>query len=344
MPGDAGGAATRWAILGTGNIAHDMVTALAYVEGAVVVAVGSRTLERAKAFVEENGLSEAKAYGSYAELAACDCDAVYIGSPHGYHHEHALMCIKEGKNVLCEKALTLNARQAREVVEAAKEKGTFFMEAMWTRFLPAVLAIQAELPSIGDVKVVAATFGFKADPSVTRLSTKELGGGALLDIGVYLVNWAGIAFSDKTAEVLSATGSLLPSGVDETVAMTLRYGEGLAHLVCSLAADMPNDLDIIGTEGRIRVHSPFWTPTDFTITRGGKEERRSFPYAETKAGHRFNFVNSVGLQYEARHVQECFAKGLKESHVMPLARSLQVMDLLDDLRARLGVCYDCDKQ
>jgi len=186
---------TRWGILSTGRIAHDFVTALRYAPGARVAAVSSRSVESAQSFIDENKLTGAVAYGSPEELAGSELvDIIYVASPHSHHYQHMKTCLEHGKNVLCEKAFTLTAAQTREVIELARAKGVFLMEAMWTRYLPAIRAlVETHLPRIGDVTMVQADFGF-VDPGVQRLSDPHLGGGALLDIGVYSLTFPALAY------------------------------------------------------------------------------------------------------------------------------------------------------
>lgn len=339
---------TRWAILGTGRIAHDFTTALDHIDDAKAVACASRSKARSEEYARAHGIEHA--FGSYEEMLAQKdlFDVVYIGSPHGQHHHHLMMCIEAGANVLCEKAFTLNARQAKEVVSAARAKGVFVMEAMWTRFLPCTKAIQAILENeeLGEIVTVQGTFGF-INPGAERLSVKALGGGALLDIGVYLLTWAGIANKDAPAELECAIGNLLSTGADEQAQIVLRFSEhSTASLFCSLRAHQPNTFDIIGTRGIVHIHKPFWTPTKYTVTKVGEEPQTfEVPHVkEVNAAHKYNFDNSEGLHHEAAHVGECLAKGLKESPVMPLDLTVQYMELMDRIRERLGVVYDCDAE
>lgn len=337
----------RWGILGTGKIAHDFVTAVGHVEDIQVVACGSRSLERSTQFAEAHNI--ATPYGSYEELLMHDCDVIYVASPHGLHFQHMMQCIEAGRNVLCEKAFTLNAAQAKKVCDAAKQKKVFVMEAMWTRFLPCILALQQLLASnaIGEVVTAQGTFGF-VDPGAARLSVRALGGGALLDIGIYLLTLAGIAYGDKEPEVVSAIGNLYDSGTgaDEQVQMVLRYGQhSTASLFCSLRAHLPNEFHIVGTQGRIHIHAPFWTPTSFTVVKEGvADEKHEFQPVPLAPGETYNFLNSVNLRFEAMHVEECLRGGLPESPVMPLSKTVQYMALLDEMRRRVGVVYDCDNE
>ena len=255
---------------------------------------------------------------------------MYVASPHPMHKDDALLCLRHGKAVLCEKPFTINAAQAEEVIGVARQNNVFLMEAMWTRFLPAVQKVREFVRegAVGDVQIVQADFGFRAgfDPK-SRLFDPALGGGALLDVGVYCVSFASMLLG--TPEHVVGTATLGKTGVDETAGVLLRYGSGaVAALSTTILANTPGEATIIGTAGRIKVHAPFWVPSVLTLSRDGQsEEALTLP-----------FVGN-GYNYQADEVARCVAQGLTESPQMPLGETLDIMKTMDTLRAQWGVRY-----
>jgi dihydrodiol dehydrogenase / D-xylose 1-dehydrogenase (NADP) len=283
-----------------------------------------------------------KAYGSYEDLAKDpDIDAVYVGTVHTTHVNVASLMINSGKAVLCEKPMGVNLKEVCELTSLAREKNVFLMEAVWSRFFPAWIELENQIKSgaIGDIKMVMANFGFRLgeDPP-ERLVQKELAGGAILDIGIYVINMASYVFPGLKIEKIIAGGSLLETGVDEQAGITIVYSDGkLANLCISIGAELPREAFIVGTKGTIKVPFPFWCPTSLeTPTRGLLE----FPLP--KSDVEFNFVNSVGLSYEAEEVRKCLQSGKKESSRMPLAESERVMEIMDEVRRQLGVVFPQD--
>lgn len=323
---------TRWGILGLGKIAGKFAADLARVEGAQLVAVASRSQERAEEFGTRFGARYR--FGSYDQLANCpDVDVVYVASPHSEHHAHTLLCLNAGKAVLCEKAFAFNARQAADMVETARNRGIFLMEAIWTRFLPVTLkALEVvQAGAIGEVVHVAADFGFVAPPDPKgRLLNPELAGGSLLDIGLYPL-FISTLFLGKPTD-LRATGTLAETGVDLSCAMALRFENGAtASLASTLAARTDTTCTIYGTRGKVFIHPRFHESYGLTVFRDGQEPE----IIETGR-------EGEGYCYEARHVQNCLQQGLTESPLLPLAFSLQQMELLDEIRRQVGVRYPTD--
>ncbi len=317
--------AVRWGILGAGGIAHKLADAVDRYTASQVVAVGSRSLERSQAFADETGVPTA--YGSYEELLADpEVDVVYVATPHSHHHEHALMAIEAGKHVLCEKAFTQNAAQAREVVAAARAKGVFLMEAMWTRHLPHVHAIRELIArgELGEVLSVQADHG-QALTHVERMWNPALAGGALLDLGVYPIAFAHdlLGVPDR----ITAVGRLRETGVDGQVSMVFEYPSAQAILTTSMEVRTPNVALIAGTEGRIEVQDTFYTPTSFTLT---KED-----------GTHLFFDGDVpnGFQYEAAEVARRIHAGDTESALLTLDQSIEIMEIMDEVRAQIGLIY-----
>ena len=324
----------RWGILGCGKIANKFAVDLKLVDGAVLYAAASTDVSRARSFASTHGA--AHAFGSYSELCASDVDVIYVATPHGLHHGHVLLCLDHGKPVLCEKAFTLNLRQLDELISLAGNKKVFMMEAFWTRFIPQYIRMRQVVESglIGDIKMISADFGFKAaDPPAPRLYEPSLGGGALLDIGIYPVFLA-LSLLGRPSTV-SAVMSPYPSGVDEQVAMNLQFPSGaLASLHASFAADTPVEARINGTRGRMvltpRFHNP--TSSQVVLELAGREPE----ILVEPSGH------GGGYQYEARHVQECLAAGLTESPLLPLDFSRLLMETLDRIRAACDIKYPAD--
>ncbi|MGB7539216.1 MAG: Gfo/Idh/MocA family oxidoreductase [Anaerolineales bacterium] len=322
--------AIRWGILGTGGIARKFAEALALLPDARMTAVGSRTQASADSFGAKWKIPHR--HGSYAALMADpEVDAVYIATPHTLHRENALGCLSAGKAVLCEKPFTINARQAEEVIALARKKKIFLMEAMWTRFLPVYVKMRNLLAegAIGDVRQVQADFGIHAefDPK-DRKFDPALGGGALLDLGVYPVSLSSMVFGGAPRRLVSVA-SLGATGVDEQSAAVMEFSAGrLAIISCALRFASPQEAHIIGTGGRIRIHPAWWHSDTITLSRAGRaDETVTIP----------NLGN--GYAHEAVEVMECLRGGKLESRVMPLDETLRILQTLDAIRAEWGLKY-----
>ncbi|MGW4703088.1 Gfo/Idh/MocA family protein [Streptomyces sp. NPDC004285] len=325
---DANGT-VRWGILATGGIAERFATDLRTLDGAEVVAVASRTEASAKGFADRFGIP--RAYGEWAGLLADgDVDVVYVATPHHAHRAAAGLALEAGKAVLCEKALTLNAREAAELVALARGRGLFLMEAMWMYCNPLIRRI-AELVrdgAVGEVRTVQADFGL-AGPfdAGHRLRDPAVGGGALLDLGVYPVSFAHLLLGEPAA--VHAHARLSPEGVDLNTGMLLGWDSGASALLsCSLEADTPMTASVTGTAGRIDVPRGFFFPERFTLHRAGREPEE-FVSAE----------DPHSLRHEAAEVTRCLRAGATESPLVPLDGSLAVMRTLDAVRDRVGVRY-----
>ncbi|RZU50518.1 putative dehydrogenase [Krasilnikovia cinnamomea] len=321
----------RWGILGTGAIATTFAADLRLVPGAELAAVGSRRADTATEFARRHGF--ARAHGSWAELAADDqVDVVYVATPHAMHHAAALTCLAGGKAVLCEKPMTLDLASSAHLVQEARTRGLFLMEAMWMRCNPAIRRV-AELigdGAIGEVTAVHADFGL-AGPfgAEHRLRDPRLGGGAALDLGVYPLNLAHLILG--TPESVQAWARLTPEGVDENTGMLLGYASGaVAALTCGIGGATRNTASITGTRGRIDLPPEFYMPRSFELHRDGRAETFDVPFP----GH--------GYQYEALEVQRCLAAGELESPLVPQTATLEIMSTLDAVRAQIGVSYDLD--
>jgi predicted dehydrogenase len=319
----------RWGILATGTIAHHFVRDLLDMPDAEVTAVGSRSQEAADRFAGEHGIP--RAYGSWKALAEDpDVDVVYVATPHSAHHAATLACLAAGKAVLCEKPFTLDLAQAEELVETARGAGVFLMEAMWMRCFPAIHSVCGLIAdgAIGNVTTVQADFGLAGLFEPThRLRARELGGGALLDLGVYPVSFAQIILGAPVG--IEARARLTPEGVDENTAMIFEYASGaLATLNCSLVGDTPRTAVVTGTRGRIELPRNFYRPTGFTVVRGDAAAE----YIPTP-------FEGLGYHFEAAEVHRCLREGLTESPVVPLNETLAVMATLDAVREKIDVTY-----
>ena len=323
---------TKWGILAPGKIAHKFATGLQAVPGAKLHAVGSRSLHRAEAFAKEYGAD--RAFGSYRELAEDpDTDIIYIATPHPAHYESAVLCLENGKAVLCEKPFTMNLGQLRHLVELARTRDVFLMEAFWTRFIPGIVKILevAESGILGRVRFISADFGFRGeyDPS-NRLFNPALGGGALLDIGVYVV-FLSLLLLGKPEDI-AASSRFAETGVDASTAMIFSYpGDRMASLYCTFTADTPTRADITFDRGRISIEGQWFAPSNPVIYREDGS-REVFEYEE----------KSNGYQYEAIECMRCLDKGLTESPFLNLDFSLDLMETLDRIREICGIRYAQD--
>jgi predicted dehydrogenase len=323
----------RWGIVGPGRIARNVVRDFAEVEGAEAVAVASRSIERARAFADEHQIPAA--YGSYGEIVAAeDVDVLYIATPHPQHHGLALAAIEAGKAVLVEKTFTATVAGAEEVVAAARRHSVFAMEAMWTRFQPAIVAARdlIEDGAIGEVRQVQADLGvdqpFNPDD---RLFDPAQGGGAMLDLGVYVVSFA--QYFLGTPDHVHVSGSLAPTGVDAEAGLLLGYDDGrAATLLGSIKHYTPGAARIHGTAGWIDVQPRFHHPRSIVLTRRGHE-----PETITRP------PVGGGYSHELVEVTEAVAAGRTESTVMPLDDTLAVQRILNEACEQLGVFHEEDR-
>jgi predicted dehydrogenase len=322
----------RWGILACGKIAKKFAADLKLVGDGEFVAVASRDIERAKQFAAEYPAKYI--FGSYQELVNCDeVDAIYVASPHSHHHEHTMLCLNHGKAVLCEKAFSINQHQAKEMIDLARSKKIFLMEALWTRFLPHYLKVREMISEgkLGELKGVLANFGFKPpEPVSPRLFESALGGGSLLDIGIYPVFLAQSILG--VPDSISAKMDPALTGVDEQCSMVFHYKNGMtANLFSTLASNLETDADIFGTKGRIRLTNRFYEPSATIQYYPDIITSRTIIPIEKEPGW--------GYQHEIRHVNECLQKGLTESPVWTLDDTLSLMKTLDAVRAIIGLKY-----
>jgi predicted dehydrogenase len=319
----------RWGIIGTGTIATKFATGLSVLPEAELVAVGSRSAASADRFGAMFEIPHRHA--SYEALAVDpEVDVVYIGTPHSLHQANSLLCLAAGKAVLCEKPFTINAAEAEAVISTARQKQLFLMEAMWTRFLPAVGKTRELLAegAIGELQMVTADFGFRANFNPAgRLFNPELGGGALLDAGVYAVSWAYMLLGRP--DHLTSWAHLGQSGVDERAAIIFGYNGGqLATLYTAVRTSTPSEVILMGSEGRLIVHAPLYKPTRLTLIKADRSEQ------VLELPHEGN-----GYNYQAAEVMACLRAGRLESEIMPLTETLAIMATMDQIRAQWGLTY-----
>ena len=312
----------RWGVIGTGGIAHVFAADLAFTDTGRITAIGSRQLEHAERFGDQFGIPNR--HGDYASLVADgEVDVVYVATPAPRHLEDARLALDAGKPVLVEKPFTMDALEAQELVAAARAADLFLMEAMWTRFLPHVIQIRELVAqgALGSIVTVTADHGqFFADHG-HRLFAPELGGGALLDLGVYPVSFASMVLG--TPERIASIVTPAFSGVDGQTSILLGYSTGAhALLTSTIFAKSPTRGAIIGTDARIEIDGDFYRPTSFTLIPRDGEPRR-FDIAHTGGG----------LRHQADEVARCLREGLAESPTMPLDESVSIMATMDSVRA-----------
>lgn len=328
----ATGVPLRWGVVATGKIAHTVTAQLALLEDARLQAVSSRTADKAAVFAAMYGFA-----ASYSDDAACtghealaadpEVDVVYVATPHGQHHQVVMHLLAAGKHVLVEKAFTVTAREAAELIALAEDRRVFLMEAVWTRFLPAYQAVLDVLAGgeIGTVRYMQADMGFMAerDPR-TRLWAPAAGGGALLDLAVYPLTWVIGALGFPSA--VQASGRLNSEGVDELSALALSYPDGeQAQVLVSFVSDSTRKARIVGTEGYVETDAPLTKPEGYTVVTAGQRHHERVPHGYEP------------YTFQLREVTRCVQQGLLESPTMPLDHTLKTMRLLDEVRRQLGM-------
>jgi len=322
----------NFGILGPGKIANRFATAFEHATGGKVSAVASRDETKAKEFAATYNID--KVYTSYEALINDpDVDVIYIATPHPFHYEQTLLCLRHGKPVICEKPLALNYRQANEMIQAARTENVFLMEAMWSRFFPATKKALELVRSgvIGEIKYMQSDFGFAAplNPE-NRVYNMDLGGGAQLDVGVYPLFLA-LLFLGEPDEVKSIS-HLAGTGADTTTSALLSYKNGsIANVLSSIVTDSPKQADIMGTLGRITMHTP-WHKSQLITLRLNSGEITEFPFP----------YPGNGFQFQVEEVIHCLQAGKKESDLMPHSLSLLMAQVSDEIRKQGGIVYDAD--
>jgi predicted dehydrogenase len=312
-----------WGLIGTGGIAQSFAADLKFTTSGRAAAVGSRQMDSANRFADRSDIPNRHA--SYEALVEDpDVDAVYVATPHPMHHANALLALRAGKPVLVEKPFTMNAAEAAELVATARTAGLFLMEAMWTRFLPHIAEIRRLLAegALGQIVTVTADHGqWFAEDADFRLFAPALGGGALLDLGVYPVSFASMVLG-KPDRIVALIDPAF-TGVDGQTSMLFGYASGAhAVLTCTLSATSPTRAAIVGTEARIEIDGAFYAPTSFDlISRAGDRTRFEAPH------------EGRGLWHQAEEVARCVREGLLESPLMPLDESVEIMQTMDAVLA-----------
>ncbi len=319
----------KWGVIAPGRIAHTFAKGILSIVDAEISVVASSSQERADTFAEQYDI--AKAYDSYEALVADpDVDAVYISSLHHQHFAQAMLALEAGKPVLCEKPLTVNAAETKKLIETAREKNLFLMEAVWTRYLPIYGTVRQWLDDgeIGELVMMNASFGFRAeqDPN-SRLLDPNLTGGALLDTGIYplsISQWV-MGQNPKSFQVHGLIGE---TGVDELIAATLVYENGVVSQFSSnFRSASRNEFVIYGSAGHIRIHADFWGGTRATLNVNGKEQTVIADF------------DATGFEYQTVEAMRCIREGLLESPKMTHADTLATMTLMDNIRAEIGLKY-----
>lgn len=322
----------KWGIMATGKIAHAMVRDAALVDGTKIHAVGSRSIENAQPFAHKHGIPNV--HGSYDELANDpSIDLIYIATPHNSHFELIKLCLENGKHVLCEKPMVLNTRQAQDCATLAREKGLFLMEALWTRFFPAIQRVRRWIQDgrVGQLKHIVADFSFAAHYSPDgRLFNPALAGGALLDLGIYPISLVTLFLGSP--EKIEGTAIIGETGVDEEDHIHLEFSGGAtAELRCGLRENRPVLATIEGTEGCITIHERFHHPDRISLrSRGAKTVSETFP------------TEGAGYHYQIAAVSQSIREGMSEHTAMPLADTLCNLKVMDSLRHQWGLGYPDD--
>lgn len=317
--------------MAAGRIARSLADAINYTEGARLYAVASRDIGRARKFAGEYGAD--KYYGDYAALCADpEVDVIYIASPMSLHYEQAKMCLQSGKNVLCEKTVTLDAGEFAELIDIAAERNVFFMEAMWMKFLPAFRKAKEWVAAgrIGNIKVVKADFSnlcmFDGED---RLFKNELGGGCLLDLGVYPITFACDFLGYEPCEII-CNGYIGKSNVDVDASIILRYDGAYANIHAGFVMESENAAFVVGDKGRIRFGNWFFCTDSVSLydDEGNLIESFSMPHPKN------------GYEFEVEEVDRCIAAGMKQSEINPLAHTMAVMRIMDKCRADMGMEFE----
>lgn len=319
----------RWGILGTGFIANKFAQAVLNADGGKLVAVASRNIETANAFADKYNIE--KCFSSYEAMAEFDgIDAVYIALPHTYHPIYAKYFMNAGKHVLSEKPICANAKQLAELQQIQKEKNVYLMEALWTRFLPAIQKLKQMLDDgiIGDVLETSADFCYNQDDRTHHVFKRQYAGGALLDVGIYGLNFASIILGDDVADIQSAIYE--KDGIDERTNVLLRYKNGaIARFSAAITLQKPEDGYVYGTDGYIHVPH-FYTASEFTVVTESGSKTYHFPY------------KGNGFEEEIEECNRCIAEGKTQSGIMPLTQSSTMLQIMDRIRQQAGIVYDMD--
>ncbi|KAK9880770.1 hypothetical protein WA026_013091 [Henosepilachna vigintioctopunctata] len=327
----------RWAIVGAGNISHDFVTAIQiFPDSHSVVAVGSANRANAEKFAKEHNIP--KAYEGYEGIAKDEeVDVVYIGNLNFQHYASTKLMLEHGKPVLCEKPFTMNEKQTTDLIELARAKKVFLMEAVWSRCFPVYKKIRELIDEgvIGDVMFANVNFGFNLQNN-ERMTNKNLGGGAILDLGIYNLQFQQFVFRGLQPIKVVVNGALTKDGVDGTTAALISYQNGkLASVTCSAEVNLPNEGIIVGTKGMLKVPQ-FWCPTQLITSN------QTYNFDLPQSQVQFRYSNSGGLAYEADEVKRCLQEGRLESPQITHDETIQLAQLMDLMRKEVGLRFKED--
>jgi predicted dehydrogenase len=323
----------NWGIIGPGRIAQQFADGLQVIEDAALYAVASTNQERATAFAKRYGGE--KTYTSYEALVNDpQVDAIYVATPHRFHFENVMLCLNAGKPVLSEKPLTVNAAETKKLIETSKTKKVFLMEALWTRYLPIYQQVRQwlEAGKIGEIKYLSSTFGSVAPKAEDdRWLNPQLAGGTLLDMGIYPISisqWA----TGQEPQSFGVQSILGKTGVDVLTAITLKYPNGVvSQFNSTFLVENTNDFFIYGTNGHVRIHPNYWAASSATLSTEGQELTVLKPLA------------GGGFEFETMEAMRCIRAGLLESPGMSHAATLATMELMDKIRAEIGLKYPFEK-
>lgn len=326
----------RWGIIAPGNIAGKFAEALTTQDNAICYAVSSRSLIKAEQFANKFGFE--KHFDDYQQMLQDPAlDAVYIASPHHMHAEQSIACLMAGKAVLCEKPMAVNKLQARRVIEIARAQKCFYMEAVWTRFLPIYQTIRDWLDQglIGEIKMVQASFGFQFDAGPAhRLYDANVAGGATLDMGIYPITLSQWVYADAPTQI-KAIGHIGDTSVDEQVVIALKYPSGgVSQLGSMISGNTDHAAWIYGSKGKIKIHPQFWASESATLYTDVRSEGLQSIQREIHSPHRLN-----GYEWEIAAVHQSLNESMLEHPLMTWEASLEVMDIMDEVRLQIGLVY-----
>lgn len=322
----------RWGIIGAGHIAKSFVKDFPLLQNAELVAIAARDKEKAKVFAATHKIPQAFTYDEL--YRSNEVDAVYISTTHNFHFEQSLQCLQHGKAVMCEKPVTVNDTEFKQLAVLSKEKNVFLMEAMWTYFLPAIIKAQQWVDEgrIGALKVIQADFAFPMEKNMEgRMYNPDLAGGALLDLGVYNVALATL-FMKRKPDSIKATGILTETGVDASTAMLLNYGDTAATLCTSMVTRMTNKLRLFGETGYIEIPE-FWRAK--TATLFNKEFQAIEIFDDGRTSH--------GFVYQMQHATDQILNKEIESNIITHMRSTEIQEIMTEVRRQIGLQYPSEK-
>ena len=322
----------KWGIIGLGSIAHKFAADLLITENAVLKGVASRSESKAEEFAQRYQANNY--YSDYEALAQDETiDIIYIATPNTYHFENTMMCFKHNKSVLCEKPMGVNSQEVKKMIQEAQSRDLFLMEGIWTRFIPAIQKLLELIKDnqIGDIISVDANFGFRKEfDAESRLFNKQLGGGSLLDIGIYPIYISFLALGFPAD--IKAMARMTNTQVDRSCTMLFHYdNNSKAQLSSTFEANTTNEAFIYGTKGKIKLHAPFHQPQQITLFNyDGQQQDFKIPY------------RGNGYVHEIEAINQCLQQELTEHPQLSLANSLSISQIIEAIKKQIGLSYDPD--